>query len=479
MTYDALNRLTAKNYPAGSGMTNISYTYDNATGGNYGKGKRTGITDASGVSGYTYDNLGNITSKNGVNYTYGTKPHAVTNVGLKSYTYDANGNMLSGDNRTITWDVENRPVSITKAGVTTTFAYDGDGNRVKQTVGGVTTTYVNKYYEKTGTEVTTNYYLGGKLIAVKKGADLSYILQDHLSSTAGTTSSSGTLTNTITYFSFGAVSSTGASPTDKKFTGQILDTTGLYYYGARYYDPGIGRFISPDTIIPNAASPQFLNKYSYCLNNPLSDNDPNGHFPWRLFIKQAVKIIKIILNAANIVSTYNDYYRAMMDPTEQNMLYFTFDLIDPNPYYNFSTPQKAKIALYSEEWTSDVVKQELSHFEVAGKYGIRLACEFNAIKKADNLIGKGYDVHHLIPQRFAELFKVSPDQMPGILLNQRELGEHNPFTQKWRELLPYDQQYTIEQVRDAVNNVYDGYPEMEKACLEWIDKIQSAGAIIT
>jgi hypothetical protein len=42
-------------------------------------------------------------------------------VGLKSYTYDANGNMTGGDNRTITWDVENRPVSITKAGVTTTF----------------------------------------------------------------------------------------------------------------------------------------------------------------------------------------------------------------------------------------------------------------------------------------------------------------------------------------------------------------------
>ena len=40
-----------------------------------------------------------------------------------------------------TWDVENRPVSITRAGETTTFVYDGDGNRVKKTVGGVTTVY--------------------------------------------------------------------------------------------------------------------------------------------------------------------------------------------------------------------------------------------------------------------------------------------------------------------------------------------------
>jgi RHS repeat-associated protein len=66
-------------------------------------------------------------------------------------------------------------------------------------------------------------------------------------------------------------------PTDKKFTGQRLDSTGLYYYNARYYDPVIGRFISPDTIVPNPANPQSLNRYSYCLNNPLRYSDPTGH----------------------------------------------------------------------------------------------------------------------------------------------------------------------------------------------------------
>jgi len=69
-------------------------------------------------------------------------------------------------------------------------------------------------------------------------------------------------------------------PTDEKFTGQRLDsTTGLYYYGARYYDPAIGRFISADTIVPDWKNPQAWNPYSYVLNNPLKYTDANGHIP--------------------------------------------------------------------------------------------------------------------------------------------------------------------------------------------------------
>jgi RHS repeat-associated protein len=65
--------------------------------------------------------------------------------------------------------------------------------------------------------------------------------------------------------------------TDKLFTGQRLDGTGLYYYNARYYDPTIGRFISPDTVIQSPGNPQTLNRYSYSLNNPLKYIDPSGH----------------------------------------------------------------------------------------------------------------------------------------------------------------------------------------------------------
>ena len=46
-----------------------------------------------------------------------------------------------------------------------------------------------------------------------------------------------------------------------------------------YYDPELGRFIQPDTMIPDLSNPQSYNRYSYCLNNPLRYNDPSGHDP--------------------------------------------------------------------------------------------------------------------------------------------------------------------------------------------------------
>ena len=148
----------------------------------------------------------------------------------------------------ITWDVENRPVTDGSM----SFVYDGDGNRVEQTSGGQTTLYINQYYEINVTTgvATTSYYLGGQLVA-QVGA-------------------------TMKYLPFGGTR-TGSVNTTKEFTGQRLDATGLYYYNARYYDPLIGRFISPDTVVQDYKNPQTLNRYSYCLNNPLRYTDATGH----------------------------------------------------------------------------------------------------------------------------------------------------------------------------------------------------------
>ena len=71
---------------------------------------------------------------------------------------------------------------------------------------------------------------------------------------------------------------TVALPTDRAFTGQVRDATGLDYFRARYFSSSLGRFISADSIVPGAGNPQNLNRYAYVGNSPINLVDPTGHF---------------------------------------------------------------------------------------------------------------------------------------------------------------------------------------------------------
>jgi RHS repeat-associated protein len=56
-----------------------------------------------------------------------------------------------------------------------------------------------------------------------------------------------------------------------------LDGLGIYAIGARWYDPALARWLSPDTLVPEPGNPQSLNRYSWVLGNPLKFVDPTGH----------------------------------------------------------------------------------------------------------------------------------------------------------------------------------------------------------
>ncbi|MBN1364918.1 MAG: RHS repeat-associated core domain-containing protein [Syntrophaceae bacterium] len=63
-----------------------------------------------------------------------------------------------------------------------------------------------------------------------------------------------------------------------KYNSQELDKeTGYYFYNARHYDAGIGRFVTPDTVIDGEYDTQGWNRYSYSKNNPIRYSDPTGH----------------------------------------------------------------------------------------------------------------------------------------------------------------------------------------------------------
>ncbi len=67
--------------------------------------------------------------------------------------------------------------------------------------------------------------------------------------------------------------------TTYRYTGQRHEPDiKLYDYGARWYDNRRGRFIQPDTIVPDPGDPQSLNRYSYAANNPVRYTDPSGLF---------------------------------------------------------------------------------------------------------------------------------------------------------------------------------------------------------
>ncbi len=109
------------------------------------------------------------------------------------------------------------------------------------------------------------------------GDPLAYLHWDHLGGVVLTTVGSSA-NSSQRYDAFGAKRGGGTLPTDHRFTGQKLDESGLYYINARYYDPAIGQFVSPDTVVADPASLFDYDRYMYARGNPLRFSDPTGNY---------------------------------------------------------------------------------------------------------------------------------------------------------------------------------------------------------
>ena len=303
-TRDAAGRITTLTTIPSSRNESWTYSYDDLDR----LRTATNTSDSTQNRSYTYDSAGNMLSNSGLgSYTYPTqgatavRPHAMTKIGAASIAYDANGNLTSGLGRVLTYDAENRPLTVTRDGVTTSYAYGPDGARVKKTVlapGGtpVVTLYPGDQMEVANDGTLTKYPHPD---IRRVGMTSCYVHRDHLQTvrmetahTANPAAPVGLRQRFNAYGERDAVTGAVCAGESRGFLGQQHDDeAGLVYLNARWFDPAIGRFIQPDWWDPIDAeqarkgapvgwrtNPVGTNRYAYAANDPVNKADPSGHF---------------------------------------------------------------------------------------------------------------------------------------------------------------------------------------------------------
>lgn len=311
-------QLASLSYVKGS-STLFSLTYSYAqNGGN--NGQITGITDHvdSGRSAvYTYDALGRLSSavtagsagypKWGLSMSYdrygnrlnqtptsGSPPTnsvaintATNQISGTGYSYDANGNMTGDGANALTYDADNRAVSVSGPYGSGSYTYDGNGLRVKKLSGGTSTVYVFS-----GAKVVAEYdngaapsspsreyiYSGTTLLAKVENSTTTYYQSDQLSNRL-ITNSSGSVIGQLGHYPFGESWYSSGTTMKWAFTSYERDAESQNDYAMARYDVNrLGRFASPDPVGGTSSDPQSFNRYSYSRNDPINLVDPSGEF---------------------------------------------------------------------------------------------------------------------------------------------------------------------------------------------------------
>ncbi|MDI7184423.1 RHS repeat-associated core domain-containing protein [Leptospira santarosai] len=248
---------------------------------------------------------GNITDEWSYQYTN----HQVTNIdssksGADTLTlqYDANGNLTrQRDNvkdltKRISVDSQDRITQIQDGNnaILGSYWYDDGGFRIRRSAleeknnvfTNVEILYPSKFYglefiesENILTSVNNVYLNGVRIAAMNEAGALAYYLTDQVDSVSHVLDDEGNTLSQIQYQPYGETFvQRGDLNFSPKYNSQELDReSGFYFYNARYYDPGIARFTSADTIIDGEFDTQGWNRFSYVKGNPIGAKDPSGH----------------------------------------------------------------------------------------------------------------------------------------------------------------------------------------------------------
>jgi len=270
-TYDNLNRLTNSVYSTASELDE-TIAYDKA--GNITSLKR-GAAASTPIS-YSYANAGLSNQLSGV-----------TGGRVGTFTYDGNGSAISDGTRSITSIVYNQlnlPATITVTGSQgASYLYDASGNKLKSIQGTTTREYVSGIHYKNnvldfiGTEE-------GRAVRNTDGIyRYEYNLNDHLGNTRVSIDDNAGVARVIQeneYYAFGLDREKHLSGDKNNYLYNGKEEqetlTDEYDYGARFYDPQIGRFNTIDIL---SEMNRRFSTYSYGLNNPTRFIDVDGMYP--------------------------------------------------------------------------------------------------------------------------------------------------------------------------------------------------------
>ena len=293
-TYDGLSRMKDAEYGEGNDLSaNLEHFNEQVTEydkiGNILGLKRYGQISENGYGmiddlGMTYEgNQLKAVQDRAPNSVYGNAFEFRDGASLSTeYSYDANGNLIQDLNKKITgiqYNCLNLPGRIEfEDGNSISYLYDANGTKLRTThiIDGITTTtdYCgNVIYEN---EVAKTLLTEVGYVSLKDGK-YHYYLKDHQRNNRIVVDEDGMVEERNDYYPFGGLmtSSMGAIQ-PYKYNGKELDRKGgldWYDYGARLYDPLLGRFTSHD---PLAEAWAHVNPYNYCFNNPVNRTDPTG-----------------------------------------------------------------------------------------------------------------------------------------------------------------------------------------------------------
>jgi RHS repeat-associated protein len=201
---------------------------------------------------------------------------------LGAFTYDAAGRMTSSSRAVYAWNGNQlHSVRDWTTGTSTSYTYDAEGYRLKAFSANTNTSaiYLGDNYQHTIWNgqlafATKHITLGGRLVArTVGGTAVTWLYTDHRGSVSFGLAN-GTEVSAQSYRPWGEAIFEGTT-WQRTYTGQVTDESGLMYLHARFYDPQLGRFLSPDPTVPTLHSVG-RNRYAYAQNDPANRTDING-----------------------------------------------------------------------------------------------------------------------------------------------------------------------------------------------------------